>query len=47
MIKISDIEKCYHTDELDIVALNKMSIEVNDGEFVAIMGHQAAANQPC
>ncbi len=38
MIKISDIEKCYHTDELDIVALNKMSIEVNDGEFVAIMG---------
>src|SRR6201996_2876856 len=38
MIKISDIEKCYHTDELDIVALNKMSIEVKDGEFVAIMG---------
>src|ERR1700710_118998 len=38
MIKISDIEKCYHTDELDIVALNKMSIEVEEGEFVAIMG---------
>src|ERR1700761_1230321 len=38
MIKISDIEKCYHTDELDIVALNKMSIQVNEGEFVAIMG---------
>jgi putative ABC transport system ATP-binding protein len=38
MIKISDIEKCYHTDEIDIVALNKMSIEVDDGEFVAIMG---------
>jgi putative ABC transport system ATP-binding protein len=38
MIKISDIEKCYHTDELDIVALNKMSIEVDEGEFVAIMG---------
>jgi len=38
MIKISDIEKCYHTDELDIVALNKMSIEINEGEFVAIMG---------
>ncbi|HTD99822.1 MAG TPA: ABC transporter ATP-binding protein [Mucilaginibacter sp.] len=38
MIKISNIEKCYHTDELDIVALNKMSIEVNEGEFVAIMG---------
>jgi putative ABC transport system ATP-binding protein len=38
MIKISDIEKCYHTDELDIVALNKMSIVVEEGEFVAIMG---------
>jgi putative ABC transport system ATP-binding protein len=38
MIKISNIEKCYHMDELDIVALNKMSIEVKDGEFVAIMG---------
>jgi len=38
MIKISDIEKRYHTDELDIVALNKMSIQVEDGEFVAIMG---------
>jgi putative ABC transport system ATP-binding protein len=38
MIKISDIEKCYHTDELDIVALNKTSIEVDEGEFVAIMG---------
>src|SRR5258707_8420331 len=38
MIKISDIEKCYHIDELDIVALNKMSIEVDEGEFVAIMG---------
>lgn len=38
MIKISDIEKCYHIDELDIVALNKMSIKVDEGEFVAIMG---------
>jgi putative ABC transport system ATP-binding protein len=38
MIKISNIEKCYHTDEVDIVALNKMFIEVEDGEFLAIMG---------
>src|ERR1700742_3133469 len=38
MIKISDIEKCYHTEELEIVALNKLSIEVNEGEFVALMG---------
>jgi putative ABC transport system ATP-binding protein len=38
MIKVSDIEKCYHTDEIDIVALNKMSIDIDEGEFVAIMG---------
>ncbi len=38
MIKVSDIGKFYHTEELEITALNKMSIEVEDGEFVAIMG---------
>lgn len=38
MIKISDIEKCYHIDEVDIIALNKTSIEIDDGEFVAITG---------
>lgn len=38
MIKISDIEKCYHTEELEIVALNKLSVEIQDGEFVAVMG---------
>jgi putative ABC transport system ATP-binding protein len=38
MIKISDIGKSYHMDEPDIVALKKMSLEVNEGEFVAIMG---------
>jgi len=38
MIKISDIEKVYRTEELEIVALNKLSIEVKEGEFVAVMG---------
>lgn len=38
MIKISDIEKLYHTKELEIVALNKLSVEIEEGEFVAIMG---------
>ncbi|HEY4322880.1 MAG TPA: ABC transporter ATP-binding protein [Mucilaginibacter sp.] len=38
MIKISDIEKLYHTEELEIVALNKLSVEIEEGEFVAIMG---------
>ncbi|MBS1522302.1 MAG: ABC transporter ATP-binding protein [Bacteroidetes bacterium] len=38
MIRISDIEKFYHTEDLEITALNKVSIEVEEGEFVAIMG---------
>lgn len=38
MIKITDMEKVYRTEEVETVALNKISIEVKDGEFVAIMG---------
>src|SRR6185312_13774882 len=38
MIRISDIEKFYYTEELELTALNKVSIEVEEGEFVAIMG---------
>ncbi len=38
MISISNLEKYYRTDEVETVALNKLSLEVNEGEFVAIMG---------
>jgi len=38
MIKIADLEKIDRTDEVETVALNKMCLEVNEGEFVAIMG---------
>lgn len=38
MIKITDLEKVYRTEEVETVALNKISIEVKQGEFVAIMG---------
>lgn len=38
MIKISDLEKRYHTEELEITALDKVSIEIEKGEFVALMG---------
>ncbi len=38
MIKITDLEKYYKTDELQTIALNKLSFEVKEGEFVAIMG---------
>ncbi|UOB19485.1 ABC transporter ATP-binding protein [Abyssalbus ytuae] len=38
MIKITDLEKYYRTEEVQTVALNKLSFEVKEGEFVAIMG---------
>lgn len=38
MIKITNLEKFYRTDEIETVALNKMSMEVKKGEFVAVMG---------
>lgn len=38
MIKITNLEKYYRTEEVETIALNKISIEVKEGEFVAIMG---------
>jgi len=38
MIRITDLEKFYRTEEVETIALNKLNIEVRKGEFVAIMG---------
>lgn len=38
MIKTVALEKIFRTEEVETVALNKVSIEVKEGEFVAIMG---------
>ncbi|MCX6784195.1 MAG: ABC transporter ATP-binding protein [candidate division WWE3 bacterium] len=38
MIKISNLSKIYKTDFLETVALDKVSLQVDAGEFVAIMG---------
>lgn len=38
MIKITGLEKIYRTEEVETVALNKLSFEVKSGEFVAVMG---------
>lgn len=38
MINITNLEKYYRTEEVETVALNKLSFVVNEKEFVAIMG---------
>jgi putative ABC transport system ATP-binding protein len=38
MIRVNELEKIYRTEEIETVALNKISFEINTGEFVAIMG---------
>lgn len=38
MIKIENLSKFFRTEEVQTIALNKVSLEVKDGEFVAVMG---------
>jgi len=38
MIKIENLSKYFQTEEVQTIALNKVSMEVKAGEFVAVMG---------
>ena len=38
MIRLENIKKVFRTEEIDTWALREVSLEVKDGEFVAIMG---------
>lgn len=38
MLKITGLEKIYRTEDIETMALNRLSMEVKEGEFVAIMG---------
>ena len=38
MITITDLSKIFRTEEIETTALNKVSFQIKDGEFVAIMG---------
>ena len=38
MIKIEKLSKVFRTEDVETIALNQVSLEVKDGEFVAIMG---------
>jgi putative ABC transport system ATP-binding protein len=38
MLKLHNLYKIYHTDEIETVALNGVNLEIEQGDFVAIMG---------
>src|SRR5438093_6511076 len=38
IVKLEDIHKIYHTGEVDVHAVRGVSLEIQKGEFVAIMG---------
>ena len=38
MLKLHNLSKVYRTDEVETVALDNVNIEIESGEFVAIMG---------
>ena len=38
MLQVKDLKKVFRTKEIETIALNGVSFEVNKGEFVAIMG---------
>jgi len=38
MLKIENLKKVFRTEEVETIALNDVSLEVNEGEFIAIMG---------
>jgi len=38
MIKTEELTKIFRTDEVETTALNKVTMEINKGDFVAVMG---------
>ena len=38
VIQLQDIHKTYHTGEVDVHAVRGVSLEISQGEFVALMG---------
>src|ERR1700744_5552806 len=38
MIRLKHLEKTYRTDEVETLAIRDMSLDVHDGEFLAVMG---------
>ena len=38
MLKVENLKKVFRTEEIETIALNGVTFEVKEGEFVAVMG---------
>lgn len=47
MIRTENLTRIFRTEEVETIALNGVNIEVEDGEFIAIIVLRDAASQPC
>ena len=47
MIQVNELTKVFKTDEVETWALDKVNIEIGQGEFVAVMGLRAVASPRC
>ena len=45
MIKIEGLSKFFRTEEVETIALNKVSLEVKDGEFVAVISRRRSVRR--
>jgi putative ABC transport system ATP-binding protein len=38
VVKLIDVSKTYHTGDVEVHAVRRVSLEVGRGEFIALMG---------
>lgn len=44
LVEIKNISKIYHTNKNEILALKDISFDINDGDFIAIVGPSGCGN---
>ena len=47
MIKAISLTKVFRTESVETTALNGINLEINEGEFLAIMGLPVVENRLC